>query len=120
KFLSVRKTAHGSLLYKVNSEETVTWLRSTKGQQAFAAKFSTEVSLASKPFSVITEYVPVRLAIDNPNTLREMERENDLPVNTIHSIRWIKPLKRRAPNQRTAHMIIDFFRPAEANLAIKN
>ena len=86
KFLSVRKTTHGSLLYEVDSEETVTWLRSTKGQQAFAAKFGTEVSLASKPFSVIMEYVPVRLAIDDPNTLREMERENDLPVNTIRSI----------------------------------
>ena len=49
-----------------------------------------------------------------------MERENDLLVNTICSIRWIKPLERRAPNQCTAHMIIDFFRLAEANLAIKN
>ncbi|KIM57126.1 hypothetical protein SCLCIDRAFT_131112, partial [Scleroderma citrinum Foug A] len=77
-------------------------------------------SLASKPFSVITEYVPVCLVIDDLNTLREMERENDLPVNTICSIRWIKPLERRVPNQRTAHMIIDFFRLAEANLAIKN
>ncbi|KIM52385.1 hypothetical protein SCLCIDRAFT_46563, partial [Scleroderma citrinum Foug A] len=108
------------LLYEVDSEETVTWLRSTKGQQAFAAKFGTKVSLASKPFPVITEYIPVRLAIDDTNTLREMERENDLLVNTIHSIRWIKPLERRAPNQCTAHMIINFFRPVEANLAIKN
>ncbi|KIM57125.1 hypothetical protein SCLCIDRAFT_29072 [Scleroderma citrinum Foug A] len=32
KFLSVRKTTHDSPLYEVDSEETVTWLRSTKGQ----------------------------------------------------------------------------------------
>ena len=58
--------------------------------------------------------------IDDPNTLREIKRENDLLVNAIRSIQWIKPLERRAPNQCTAHTIIDFFRPAEANLAIKN
>ena len=29
-------------------------------------------------------------------------------------------LERRTPNQCTAHAIIDFFRPAEANLTIKN
>ena len=32
KFLSVRKTTHGCLLYKVDLEETTAWLRSTRGQ----------------------------------------------------------------------------------------
>ena len=120
KFLSVRKTAHGCLLYEVDSEETVAWLRSNEGQHAFASNFGTEVSLATKPFSIIAEYVPTRFDVDDPHTLRELEKANELPVGAVRLIRWIKPIERRAPNQRTAHAIIDFFRPADANIAIKN
>ena len=60
------------------------------------------------------------MTIDDSDTLRAMERENDLPVNTIQPIQWIKPLERRSPDQHTAHTIIEFFRPAETSLAIKN
>ena len=66
KFLLVRKTTHGSLLYEVDSEETTAWLRSTRGQQIFAAKFGTEVSLASKPFSVISNMSPYEYRLTTP------------------------------------------------------
>ena len=120
KFLSVRKTAHDSLLYEVDSEDTVAWLRSNEGQRAFTLNFGTEVSLATKPFSTIAEYVPICLTVDDPHTLRELEKANELPVGAVRLIRWIKPIERRAPNQCTAHAIIDFFRPGDTNIAIKN
>ena len=120
KFLSVRKTAHGSLLYEVDSADTVAWLWSDEGQRAFASNFGTEVSLATKPFSTIVEYVPALFAINDTHTIRELEQVNDLPVGAVRLIRWIKPIERRTPNQRTAHAIVDFFRPEDANMAIKN
>ena len=119
KFLSVRKTAHGSLLYEVDSTDTVAWLRSNEGKRVFASNFGTEVSLASKPFSTIIEYVPAHFAIDDPHTLGELERVNNLPSGAVRLVRWIKPIERRTPNQRTAHAIIDFFRPEDANTSIK-
>ena len=120
KFLSVRKTAHGSLLYEVDSADTVAWLRLDEGKCAFTSNFGMKVSLATKPFSTIVEYVPALFAINDTHMIRELEQVNDLPVSAVHLIRWIKPIERRTPNQRTTHAIVDFFRPEDANMAIKN
>lgn len=79
-----------------------------------------EVSLATKPFSTIIEYVPTHFSINGPHTLRELEKVNDLLVHTVHLIRWIKLIEWRSSNQCTAHAIIDFFRPEDTNMAIKN
>ena len=119
-FISARKTAHKNVLYEVDSEEMVAWLRSPEGQRSFASKFGTEISLASRPFSVLVEYVPIALEVENPNVHRDIERRNNLPAGSIRSACWIKPIKRRSPNQRCAHAILDFFRPSGANCIIQN
>ena len=79
-----------------------------------------EVSLATNHFSTIIEYVPTHFSINGPHMLRELEKVNDLLVHTVHLIRWIKLIELRSPNQCTAHAIIDFFRPEDTNMAIKN
>lgn len=119
KFLSARKAKTGSILYEVNSEETAAWIRTPEGRRSFTAHFGPDVSLATKPFPVIAEYVPVRTTIDDPETSRVIERNNELPAGSIRSIRWIKPIERRSIGQRHAHAIIDFHRPTDANIAIK-
>jgi len=119
-FISARKTTHGQVLYEVDSPETADWLRSPEGSKAFTAKFRSDVMLAVKPFPTLVELVPIRLDIDNPSTLREVERKNSLPAGSIKSARWIKPIERRSPLQKRAHMTVDFLKPNSANLAIKN
>ena len=120
KFLSARKAKTGSILYEVDSEETAAWIRTPEGQLSFTAHFGPDVSLATKPFPIIAEYVPVRTTIDEPETLRAIERNNELPSGSVRSIRWtLKPMERRSLGQRHAHAIIDFHRPTDANIAIK-
>ena len=108
------------MLYEVDSKETVAWLRSPEGQCSFASKFGTEITLASRPFSVLIEYIPIALEVENPNAHRDIERRNNLPAGSIRSAHWIKPIERRSPNQRCAHAILDFFRPSRANHIIQN
>ena len=98
----------------------VAWLRSPEGQHLFASKFSTEISLASRPFSVLIKYIPIALEVENPNTHRDIERRNNLPTSSIHSACWIKPVERHSPNQCCAHTIFDFFSPGGANHIIQN
>ena len=119
KFLSARRTKSGSILYEVDSPETAAWLRTPKGQLSFTANFGPDVSLATKPFPVLAEYVPIRTLIEDPKTLRDIEHNNNLPPDSVRSMRWIKPVERRIPNQRHAHAIIDFHCPTDANFAIK-
>ncbi|KIM59690.1 hypothetical protein SCLCIDRAFT_125620, partial [Scleroderma citrinum Foug A] len=108
------------VLYEVDSEDTVTWLRSPEGQHLFASKFGTEISLASRPFSILVEYVPIALELENPNAHRDIERRNNLLTGSICSAHWIKPVEQCSPNQCCTHTIFDFFRPGGANHIIQN
>ena len=119
-FIAARKTTHKNVLYEVDSEDMVAWLRSPEGQHLFASKFGTEISLASRPFSILVEYVPITLELENPNVHRDIKRRNNLLTGSIRSACWIKPVERYSPNQHCAHTIFDFFRPGGANHIIQN
>ena len=98
-FVSARKTNHGQVLYEVDSSQTADWLCSPDGAKAFTSKFGPNVMLTTKPFPVLVEYVPIRFNTDDPSHLRDIERKNVLPTGTVKSARWIKPIKRRSPQQ---------------------
>lgn len=118
-FISARKINHGQVLYEVNSSQTADWLRSPDGAKAFISKFGPNITLATKPFPVLVEYVPIRFDIDDPSALREIERKNALSADSIKSARWIKPIERRSPQQRRAHLTLEILKPSDTNLAIK-
>ena len=118
-FISARKTSQGHILYEVDSVETAEWLRSPEGSKVFISKFGSDVSLAAKPFPVLVEFVPINFNTDEPSALREVERKNSLPIGSTKSARWIKPIERRNPKQRRAHMSMDLFRPCDANRIIR-
>ena len=93
KFLSARKSKSGSILYEVNTEEAAAWLRSPEGRALFTANFGPDVSLETRPFSIIAEYVPVGTKTDDPQVLRTIKSTNSLPAGAIRSMRWIKPIE---------------------------
>lgn len=49
---------------------------------------------------------------------REVEMLSDLPTETVENARWIKPVERRTPGQKHAHLILSFSEPESANDAI--
>ena len=118
-FISAKKTTHGQILYKVDSSQTADWLRSPDRSRAFISKFGSNVMLATKPFPILIEYVPICLDIDDPSSLRDIECKNALPTGTIKSARWIKPIERRSPQQRRAHLTIEMMKPGDVNHTIK-
>ena len=118
-FISARRTAQGHILYLVESDATATWLRSPTGMKEFTSNFGAEVSLSTKPFPVLVEFVPIQFNPDDPNALREVERRSSLPPGSIKSSRWIKPVARRSTNQRKAHITVDLLTPDHANHVIR-
>jgi len=119
-FISARKTSQGHILYEVDSVETVEWLRSPEGSKIFISKFGSDVSLAAKPFPILVEFVPIHFNTDELSALREVERKKSLPIGSIKSARWIKPIKCRNPKQRRAHMSMELFRPCDVNRIIRD
>ena len=68
-FISTKKINYGQVLYKVDSPETADWLCSSAGAKAFMANFRPNVTLATKPFPVLVEYVPLRFNTDDPSAV---------------------------------------------------
>ncbi|KIM59484.1 hypothetical protein SCLCIDRAFT_58317, partial [Scleroderma citrinum Foug A] len=100
--------------------ETADWLKTANGTKAFISKFGSNVSLAIKPFPILVEFIPIQFNTDEPSALRDIEHKSLLPTGSIKSARWIKPVERRNPKQRKAHLAMELFKPEEANKAIKN
>ena len=119
-FISARKTAQGHILYEVDSVEMAEWLWSAEGTKIFVSKFGSDVSLATKPFPILVEFVPIHFSTDNPSALRDVECKNSLPAGSIKSARWIKPIEWRNPKQCRAHVAMDLHRPSDVNKVIRD
>jgi hypothetical protein len=68
-------------------------------------------------YAVIFRFVPCTGSFDPSlgEHLRNIERENDLPVNSIAAASWCKRPDRRSPNQTTATLKVTCFNPDIAN-----
>ena len=118
-FISARKTNHSQVLYEVDSSQTADWLHSPDGAKAFTSKFRPNITLTTKPFPVLIEYVPICFNTDDPSHLRDIKHKNALPTGAVKSARWIKPIERRSPQQWRAHLTLEIAKPGDANQAIR-
>jgi hypothetical protein len=57
-------------------------------------------------YLIVLEYLPVQLQLDNTGFPTQVEQENNLPPDTIASIRWIKPLMKQSVEQRKAFTLM--------------
>jgi len=57
---------------------------------------------------------------DNQKHREEICEANHLNEDTIVAMRWVKPIQRRAPSQKTAHLILSLTDIKAANRAIAN
>ena len=62
--------------------------------------------------------VPLILEPTNSNHITEIHEVNQLETGTIKSTRWVKPVARRSPSQRSAHLILSFTDVNAANRAL--
>ena len=83
-FILARKTAQGHILYEVDSVEMAEWLRSAEGTKIFVSKFGSDISLATKPFLILVEFVPIHFSTDDPSALRDVVQE--LTTSRIHQV----------------------------------
>ena len=80
-------------------------------------KLSPKARIRPRTYAVIFRFVPCNGPFDpsiNEN-LHNLERENDLPPNTIVAASWCKHPDRRSPNQTTATLKVACANPDAAN-----
>ncbi|KAG2739811.1 hypothetical protein P692DRAFT_201661418, partial [Suillus brevipes Sb2] len=117
---SARRLPHGGILYELNSKSAAEWFNTPANRSNFLEHFASNVTIKERSFHVLMENVPVTFVPDNPAAIADIENKAGFKSRTISKARFIKPIARRQPNQRTAHTIITFSSKANANQAIKD
>lgn len=120
KIRSISKLRNGGALVEMESDEATSWLADKDNRKDFASKIGPTVKFCSRVHNLIVFNVPLALDPENPKHRQEICEANNLDQDTISAAKWAKPINRRTPEQRTAHLIVTYTNADAANRAISN
>ena len=120
KIRSVNKLRNGGALVEMESDEATVWLTNTDNRSKFNEKIGPNVNFCSRVHSLIAFNVPLAINPEDPKHRQEVCEANNIENDVMSAARWAKPINRRSPEQRTAHLILTFTSADAANRAITN
>lgn len=120
KIRSVIPQRNGGTLIEVDSDALAKWFANPENKIGICGALGDGVSFRTKLYNVLAFNVPLTLDPGAPGHREEINEINDLEGNTVAALRWAKPIARRSPNQRSAHLVLSFSNPVAANRAISN
>jgi hypothetical protein len=116
--IGAKRLANGGIVLELRTAEGARWMQQHKRQ--FMEKFSGTTIMKDRTVSVIIEYVPLTHSPEAFAEMRKIKRESRLPIDTLVSTRWIKPIHRRTEGQRSAHVIAKLATTEAANQSIRD
>ncbi|KAJ7113047.1 hypothetical protein C8R44DRAFT_549119, partial [Mycena epipterygia] len=108
----------GAILFHMSTAVAAEWIRVPERMNAFLAGMGGTSVFKPWPFSVFVEFVPVTFDPELEGALEGVEYANGIERGQLVSARYVKPIHRRHPGQRSAHAIFGFASPGAANHAI--
>lgn len=109
----------GSLV-EMDSDEAAAWFQKTDNRSTFCQKIGPKVESRTRLYNLIAMNVPLTYDADDQSHLSEILEVNNLDKETISATRWAKPVDKRSPEQRTAHLLLSFRNADAANRSITN
>ncbi|KAG1801154.1 uncharacterized protein BJ212DRAFT_1286792, partial [Suillus subaureus] len=97
---------NGGLIAELESESLASWLNMTEGKTVLISNLDISVLFRHRTYPIVLEYLPIQLQIDDAGFPTQVEQENNLPPNTIASVRWIKPPTKCTAEQRKAFALM--------------
>ena len=119
KFLHARKTARGGAILVASTDEDASWLREETVIGKFADRMGGALHARADLCMVIAEYVPITFEPGLFTAFGQVERDSGLEKGSLREARYIKQVQFRKSTQRTAHMMMGFASPEQANSAIR-
>ncbi|KAG2066789.1 hypothetical protein BDR04DRAFT_992413, partial [Suillus decipiens] len=99
---SVSTLQNGGLIVELESKSLASWLNNPTGRNALESHLDTTVLFCQRHYLLILEYLPIHLQIEQENFLCHAENENNIPENSLASIKWIKPPSKCSAEQHKA------------------
>jgi hypothetical protein len=116
----VTKLRNNGIVILFGAKEVANWLQDSETELLFTGFLATGASIRIRQHTILVPKVPITLDPSTAAHLREIEDVNGLKENSISKIRWIKPEKRRNPDQRLAHALFSLTSAEAANICIRD
>ena len=116
---AITSTKSGSPILELNSPEAANWLKDPARKSTFFEHLGGKVQVKERLYHMVVPFLPTSTKTDDPATLRSIERESDLPEQTVVKLKWIKDPSRRNARQRVAHALLSTSSPSIANYIIR-
>ena len=104
----------------MDTDDATTWMMSQENRSKLCSRIGPSVVFRSRVHNLIAFNVPLGIDPENKDHRLEICEANSLEAETITAMRWVKPIQRRSPEQRTAHLFLTFSNVDAANRAITN
>ena len=108
------------VLIKLETDEAFRWINKQENKFSFSVEVGPDVVFKPRSHTIIAFNVPLTIDPENGSHRKEICDANHLEEEAIGSIRWVKPVARRTPEQKSAHLFISFTDPSSANRALSN
>ena len=118
--LGINKLHKGGFTVLFNRKDIVNQLQDTGVEFEFTVALADDATIAKQTFSILVPHVSLTFVPTEDSHLKEIEECNELPTGIITKARQIKPISRRAPEQRAAHAIFALKDPNIANICIRD
>ncbi|KAJ6481018.1 hypothetical protein C8R45DRAFT_831683, partial [Mycena sanguinolenta] len=102
-FVGARRVRSGAIVLHLNTPAAAEWIRVPRRIAAFLAGMGGTSIYRPRSFSCVVEFVPVTFDPELGRAFETIEDANGLDRGEITQARFIKPLARRHPGQRSAH-----------------
>ncbi|KAG1724571.1 uncharacterized protein EDB91DRAFT_1062758, partial [Suillus paluster] len=112
---AVHSLCNGGILVELESESLASWLQDSIGRALLEEQFDTTVLFCKYTFALVLLYLPIQMQIEHEGFLRKIKNKNNLPANSLATIRWIKPPLHRTQEQRKAFAILQVIEAPIAN-----
>ncbi|KAH9852663.1 hypothetical protein C2E23DRAFT_868502 [Lenzites betulinus] len=103
----------------MSSIEAARWLLKPTVAKPFARKMGMAAQVVERTYRLVAERVPVSFDPRDAAALRAVEAAHTLKTGALGRAEWIKPMERRFPGQRTAHLMLTVTGIEQANIALK-
>jgi hypothetical protein len=117
-FLSAKNVQNGGILYELNAPGSAKWINALANRSKFLNHFGTDIIIKEQVYQILLENIPISFNPNSKIALSEMECKGGLKQDNITKARYIKPIMRYNPNQRTAHIALILKTKTTANQII--
>ena len=105
----------GGILFELRDARTAKWLREGDNREKVAEHFHPECFFRDRTYPILLRFVPITADIYDPDTIRKIESNLDLPAGSITGASWIKDPARRSRTQKVANVKLACSSPEVAN-----